>query len=214
MNCISLYSSRSSCVGFDRYVNCSEQGITHGECKDLAICVAEDSGFEKLLVQLFPSNRIHSRASLKDLFRSFVSGDDACNVIADDVMEISPDALQKEGYNGEYTLGVNRYSVEPRAIATRQTASDLQFTKLVSWLVTALIYAEENGVTKDTADDMPLIRVFGNDFQDVFVRAVEQVGSFSEVYKRNLREGYPRGGPNLINTHFEDPQLNPYLERK
>ena len=74
----------------------------------------------------------------------------------------------------------------------------------------SIILAEENDVTSETASKMPLISAFGPNYQRMFRNAVFEVGSYADIYSRNLASFLPsRSGANMLNVG--GPQLNPWL---
>ena len=94
------------------------------------------------------------------------------------------------------------------AMATIQ--EDPQWVQFVQGVVTAIFYAEENGITQATAADMPTVQLFGNDFTFMFRQSIAFVGSYGEIYSRNLGEDFPRDfGPNALNAggplHYPPP---------
>lgn len=93
------------------------------------------------------------------------------------------------------------------ALVTRQ--DDVQFSSFVYWTVTATIYASEQGITRSTANDMPDVNLFGDEFSKMFRDAIYFAGSYDEIYERNLGERLPaQRGRNAINSIKEPgPQL-------
>lgn len=77
--------------------------------------------------------------------------------------------------------------------------NDYQFLDFVNWVLQALLMAEEEGITKDTASRMGITDVFGPDYERMFINAVEAVGNYGEMYARHLEAIVPREGLNLIN---------------
>ena len=172
----------------------------------MTICVVEGTEHERRLIELYPERFIRPRESLVSSYEGFIS--EECNVIAGDVTELSVFQIREQGYTGEYKLGVNRYMKDPHALATRQ--DDVQFAQFVYWIVSAIFYAEEQEITMETAEEMPLVRLFGSRFSFIFRDAIGAVGSYAEIYSRNIDDIFPRGGPNLVNTLLDGPQHYPY----
>ena len=94
------------------------------------------------------------------------------------------------------------------SIATRE--DDIQFSGFVRWIVWALIYAEEVGISSTNAQDMPTVGLFGPDYQRMFRSPVFAVGNYGDCYSRNLESLIPRSGPNRLNNG-EYPLINPWL---
>lgn len=90
------------------------------------------------------------------------------------------------------------------SLATRQ--EDKDWSSFVYWIVGASFYAEENSITSALANPMPEVFVFGQKFHRMFRDSVLAVGSYSEMYNRNLEPIIPRSGRNQLNAH---PNLGP-----
>lgn len=78
------------------------------------------------------------------------------------------------------------------ALVTRQ--DDHQWSTFVYWIVSALFYAEEQGIEQSSASKMPITNLFGPLYSRMLRDAVEAVGSYSEIYERNAQDQIPRGG--------------------
>ena len=97
------------------------------------------------------------------------------------------------------------------AMATRQS-DDPQFSDFVKWMTYATIYAEEKGIQQDNAAErMPLVDLFGVEYQDSFQRMIQTTGNYAELYRRNLERYIPRSGRNLL-SNGTTPQFNPMWE--
>ena len=71
-----------------------------------------------------------------------------------------------------------------------------------------MFIAEERGLGKATATNMPTTNLFGPLFRDMLQNAVAAGGAYNELYNRNLEDIVPRAGLNLLNTGSQ-PQLYP-----
>jgi len=89
------------------------------------------------------------------------------------------------------------YSKEPLALVTRN--GDAEFSDFVNWIVQALMAAEEQDITQSTAGAFTQSTLFGEEYQDMFINAIEAVGNYAEVYDRNLEAIIPRASINTIN---------------
>jgi hypothetical protein len=54
-----------------------------------------------------------------------------------------------------------------RCLVTRQ--DDRQFSSFVYWVVASTVYAEEEGITEATADHMPKVNLFGDNFSEMLL---------------------------------------------
>jgi len=109
-----------------------------------------------------------------------------------------------EGYSFSSPIFYDSSSGDVFAMMTTQR--DEQWSDFVYWAVMATISAEDQGVTQDTFDQMPLVNVFGPAFQHMLWNVVEAVGSYEEIYARQLGAILPGRGPNVLNKDFTSPQ--------
>jgi phosphatidylethanolamine-binding protein (PEBP) family uncharacterized protein len=72
-----------------------------------------------------------------------------CNVIAGGVVDVSLTSVRNTGYSGPYQTGSSRYSKDPLALVTRD--EDVQWSRFVYWIVSAIFHAKEQGITQATA---------------------------------------------------------------
>ena len=71
-----------------------------------------------------------------------------------------------------------------------------------------MVHAEENGITQGTANEMPAVMLYGSKFSRIFRDVIASVGSYGEVYERNLAQHIPRAGMNLLyNTSHQSPLI-------
>ncbi|CAB9503850.1 extracellular solute-binding protein [Seminavis robusta] len=76
-------------------------------------------------------------------------------------------------------------------LATRQ--DDHDWISFVYWVVMATIYAETNDIGSHSSHGMPEVLVFGSDLKRMFRDAILTVGSYAEIYARNVEPFIPRG---------------------
>ena len=73
-------------------------------------------------------------------------------------------------------------------------------------IVDATVDAEENGITNLTSNNMAEVLVFGQQLHRMFRDAILAVGSYGDIYQRNLEFVIPRSGRNMLNAN---PHLGP-----
>ena len=192
--------------GIPPYAACADTlDVTSSSCSDLLICVIEGTTFESIIKTLFPERFVVPRAAIELSVQGLVSGE--CNVIAGGVVDVSLTTIRSAGYDGDYQTGSNRYSRDPLALVTRQ--DDTVWSNFVFWIVASTFYAEEEGITKDTADAMPEVSLFGPLYTDMFRLAIGAVGNYGEIYARQAEAEVPRGGLNELNASPSGPQMYP-----
>ncbi|CAB9513107.1 Putative amino-acid ABC transporter-binding protein YhdW [Seminavis robusta] len=93
------------------------------------------------------------------------------------------------------------YDVSDRRPLVAATAgNEPQWSDFVSSVVSAIIYAEEAGISQESYLEMPLVKVFGADLQHMLQSAIQAVGSYAEIYERHLEVIIPRSGANRLNS--------------
>jgi general L-amino acid transport system substrate-binding protein len=194
-----------SFAGVSPYGNCADRlDVSSEECVGLKICVNEGSTTITRTRELFPEANIVPMATGKAAVEGLVSGQ--CNALAGGSHDIARNSVLRTGRVLDYEVGSTRYSKEPLAVVTRM--DDPVWSDFVYWVVEALFIAEEQGITKDTAENMPRTDLFGGLFRDMLRNAVSAGGAYNELYSRNLEDIVPRAGLNLLNNGSQ-PQFYP-----
>jgi len=96
-----------------------------------------------------------------------------------------------------------------KALSLATLIADTQWSDFVYWVTMAPIYAEENGITQETSDDMPLVNLFGTDLERLLRDAIHAVGNYDEMYRRTLGQDATRAGLNTLNVFPYGPQYYP-----
>merc|ERR1719379_3402690 len=92
-------------------------------------------------------------------------------------------SIEKYQLNGRI-LGNETLTKDPHAIVTRNT--DREFSDVVNWVVQALFYGEEQGLTKDMSlchNYSGLTSTHPSELN--FLNAVHFVGNYGEIYPTN-----------------------------
>lgn len=206
-----------------RYVKCADSLDANSvPCRGLTICTNET--YEDRLRHMFPERVIVivDGPILIDSINNNEFNNGGCNVIAglSDDVHISAARRREATYNelfvspststSSYAVGLHRFTPNAKTIATRQ--DDHQWVQFVYWIISAILYADEQTIYKATAQDrLPEVHFFGPTYTDMFRRAVTSSGSYSEIYNNHLEMELPRGGPNLVNVLLSGPQHYPKL---
>jgi len=98
-----------------------------------------------------------------------------------------------------------------KAFALVTHEADVQWTDFVYWVTMATIYAEENGITQNTSNEMPLVNLFGTGLERLLRDAILAVGNYGEMYRRVFGQNATRMGLNQLNASPFGPQHYPYL---
>ena len=171
--------------------------------------MSQNTDYETQLKNLFPESLIVPIDMPSSMIAKELA-DGSCEVIAGSVIDVTATVTREVYPTGAYQVGSNRWSKDPFALVTRQ--DDPQWSQFVFWIVSALFFAEEQGITKQSAATatMPLVNLFGPSFSSMFRHAVEASGSYEEIYERNAELVVPRGGLNQANLLLGGPQHYPY----
>lgn len=86
---------------------------------------------------------------------------------------------------------------ENTSLMTRQ--DDSTWSAFVYWVVTSTIYAEGNDIHRDSSNEMPEALVFGPALHRMFRDAILTVGSYADIYDRNMEPYKTRRAPNTLN---------------
>jgi general L-amino acid transport system substrate-binding protein len=146
---------------------------------------------------------------------AFTTGN--CGTLAEDRTRLAQTRERMAEHDRHTTLLPETISKDPLAAATRD--DDAQWSAIVSWVMEALVQAEESGVTRANVEslrksDDPLLRhLLGASHEigtglglsdDWVVRVIEATGNYGEIYERDLGSKstmkLPRGENNL-STH-------------
>ena len=85
-------------------------------------------------------------------------------------------------------------------VSLNSTTADPDWTSFVYWVVTATFYAEDIGIDSSSFNEMPEVFAFGEDLRQMFRSSVLAMGSYADIYERNLECAIPRCGLNKLNS--------------
>ena len=95
----------------------------------------------------------------------------------------------------------------PLAMATRQNpeqAGDIQWSDFVKLVVNSIVYAEDVGITRSSANQMPLLELYGLQYRQALRDTILSVGNYAELYNQTLEMYVPRlsqkGSWNTLNN--------------
>jgi hypothetical protein len=184
-----------------RYIECVKSYRQDDICSNYRICVTiNTTSFDVVNGDFGEAFLFVGPSSGRSSAQSYAAGQ--CNVIAGGLSEVSwARDLTREtaGSDANFQFFSRPGSAsEPLALVTRQ--DDPQWSDFVHWIVTATFYAEENGITRANADRMPEVLLFGSTYAKMLPQAIEAVGSYAEIYERNIGDTFNRTqtGLNLL----------------
>jgi ABC-type amino acid transport substrate-binding protein len=166
---------------------------TTAECDGMLICVVRSTTFESTLRILLPNNpNVVPSKDTENFYKNFLELDAySCNVLAGDLFETANATLLAAGLEGGYEVYPKVFSKEPLAIVTRQ--DDSPWSDFVNWIVLALLRAE-------TSSSFQPPIVFGEQYSNMFIDAIKEVGNYGDLYAKHLEDIVPRTAVNeLVN---------------
>lgn len=183
------------------------------EFENVKVCVQDGTTNARNAADYFRANDVKATlvtsASAGDAVAAYEEG--RCEVFTSDVSQLHAErvGLKKPA---DHAILPDVISKEPLGPAVRQ--GDDQWALLVKWVHFAMVNAEELGVTSATLDkalksEKPEIRrLVGTDGElgpqlgltkDWVVRLVRHVGTYGEVFERNVGVATPLGIPRGLN---------------
>ena len=181
-------------IGNQTFVHCAEEQKRYAECSSLMICVTDDTSHHEFLHTAFPSDYFKVGSSYEETTQLLLNG--TCNVAVHEKSYIQNEILLKVGIrDGSFIMGTKMKTKEPLAIVTRN--DDREFSDIVNWVVQALFFGEEQGLTMDLAhcESYTDPTVYGI-LDLVYMNAVYCVGNYGEIF-----DGDPNSrGMNQINN--------------
>jgi len=180
--------------GEDKFVECAEDEVRYGPCAPLRICVKDSTTHHDFLETAFPSDFLQIGSSLVEMQEMLMNSTDdsmnplnkSCNVIASDrsnwlnVWTVLNNTASGRDVS-HFVEGEKTVRVEPLAIVTRN--DDREFSDIINWVVQALFYGVEQGVTKNTTLCQNYTHLTTYNASDLnFMNAVYCVGNHYEIW--------------------------------
>mmetsp|Transcript_19829 Transcript_19829/g.43151 ORF Transcript_19829/g.43151 Transcript_19829/m.43151 type:complete len:1013 (+) Transcript_19829:140-3178(+) len=166
--------------GNGTFVRCAEDQKRYDECSDLLICVVEGSTHHVFVARTFPSDYYKLGSSLEEITEMLLNG--SCNIGTYDKSAAQSITVLNDGIrDGIYTLGNKILTEEPLAIASRNT--DWEFSDIINWVVHALFFGEEQGLTKNETLCQNYTGLSSHVASDLdFMNAVYCVGNYGDLF--------------------------------
>lgn len=176
------------------------------ELNGATVCVQPGTTTELNLADYFRSNKMEYKPvvveKIDELFGAFFAG--RCDVMTGDSSALAAQRIGRASNPDDYVVLPERISKEPLAPVIRH--GDEQWHDIVTWVVYALIQAEESGITQANVDDMkkgddPSIKrmlgvtpgmgkALGLDESWAY-NEIKMVGNYGEIFERTLGMGSP-----------------------
>lgn len=169
----------------------------------MKICVRLDSGFTKELLERIPLKQVLTFDKAVPTYEAFLAGQ--CNVMASDSAPVAKRIIHALGYSGEIAIGKKEYTTESYSAKTLD--GDIEWTNFVNAVSWALLDAEQNGITQETAEEMGKTDLFGDEYKTIFIDAIKAGGNFGEIYDLPP----PRTGKNSNNNGTSGLLVSPPL---
>eukprot|EP00580_Thalassiosira_gravida_P000742 CAMPEP_0201599198 /NCGR_PEP_ID=MMETSP0492-20130828/752_1 /ASSEMBLY_ACC=CAM_ASM_000837 /TAXON_ID=420259 /ORGANISM="Thalassiosira gravida, Strain GMp14c1" /LENGTH=875 /DNA_ID=CAMNT_0048061747 /DNA_START=60 /DNA_END=2687 /DNA_ORIENTATION=- len=170
--------------GDESFVKCAEEGKRFDECASLLICASEGSTSLDFVQSSFPYNFIVVGDSNQENEKRRSNG--TCNVIADDrsflLDRVTPgNETTNNGDANVVIVGDKFFTKEPLAIVTRN--NDREFSDIINWVLHALFYGEEQGLTKKPSLCQNYTNLTSHSASDLkFMNAVYCMGNYGKLF--------------------------------
>jgi general L-amino acid transport system substrate-binding protein len=189
---------------------------TAKELNGATICVQPGTTTELNLADYFRGNKMEFKPvvieKIDEVYAAFFSG--RCDVMTGDATALGAQRIGRASNPDDYVVLTERISKEPLAPVVRH--GDDQWHDIVSWVVYAMIDAEEKGITQKNVDDMAksdspdikrmlgatpgMGKALGVDEKWAY-NAIKFVGNYGEIFDKHLGLSSPlkieRGYNNL-----------------
>lgn len=175
--------------GSPALVRCAEEPKQYDECSSLRICVRQGTTSHDFVESSFPVDFYKVVGSLKEVDQ--MMKDEECNVHASDRSVLLREASSEAHCNTNETVGNETKTKEPLSIVTRN--DDREFSDVINWVVQALFYGKEQGLTRNISLCQNDTKTQASDMKNStqasdmnFLNAVYCVGNYGEIYDRSL----------------------------
>ncbi|MBV9967152.1 MAG: amino acid ABC transporter substrate-binding protein [Alphaproteobacteria bacterium] len=189
---------------------------TAKELNGATICVQPGTTTELNLADYFRGNKMDFKPvvieKIDEVYAAFFSG--RCDVMTGDATALGAQRIGRASNPDDYVVLTERISKEPLAPVVRH--GDDQWHDVVSWVVYALIDAEEKGITQKNVDEMAksdspdikrmlgatpgMGKALGVDEKWAY-NAIKFIGNYGEIFDKHLGLSSPlkieRGYNNL-----------------
>ncbi|KAL9179839.1 hypothetical protein ACHAXT_007809 [Thalassiosira profunda] len=190
-----IYYDGIAYVGNATYVECAEEQKRYNECASLRICAGEGSTSADFVQSSFPSDFFVVSSSWQETVEALDNG--TCNAAAADQSFLLDFASQLPSFNeSSVQVGGTVRSKSPLAIVTRN--DDREFSDVLNWVVQALYYGEEQGLSKNASLCQNDTGALSSPLDLNYNNAVYCVGNYHDIIFDG-RQDNPRG-MNQINN--------------
>jgi len=127
-----------------------------------------------------------------------------CNVVAGEMVETSIETFKFKGFSNETEIyiGTNIFTSEPLSIVSR--SDDAQFSDFLRWIMHVLFYAGEQNIGKNDYTNIPSdVHLFGHSLSKAWQNVIKTVGSYSNIFTRNLDGILEQINKNRFNVNSE-----------
>ena len=180
------------------------------ECRNTKICVTQGSTWLAALLGRLnvPEKNILITETFETSLEKHMNGE--CNAIAGERVNLNRVTLEAAGYafdnEVDYYFGDVEHTFEP--ISAVSSSGDSQFSDLLRWLIYGFMYAEEQGITDESASNMPQTNLFGPSLTEMWQHAIGAVGNYGQIFERNLTPLMNRTQLNMLND-MSSPMMYP-----
>ena len=167
-------------AGSPTFVDCAEDRRRHDECSSLALCAVTGTSSLDAVSKRFPPDRIKITSGIEELKVLFLN--ETCNVVAilKNIAAAEADLRKALENETNFFFGDRPIASQPLALVTRK--GDVEFSDIVNWVVQALFYGEERGLTQDMTSCHNYTKSMSRNVSELnFMNAVYCVGNYGEI---------------------------------
>ncbi|KAL7533778.1 hypothetical protein ACHAWF_004621, partial [Thalassiosira exigua] len=166
-------------IGNSNFVACAEKQKRFNECSALVVCASKYQTHHEFIKNAFPATFFKLGTSRAEVYEMLING--TCNVATDDESLLNDGTFLDQIKGRQYVVGTELMTKEPLAMVTRK--DDRVWSDVVEWVLQALIYGEEQGLTRDPSlckNDSHLTSGSAVDLD--FMNAVHCVGNYGDIF--------------------------------
>lgn len=163
----------------------------------MKVCFLE--GTQKFsLYPRFPEKNIYLVENVVDLVTSYTTG--KCQVAAVLKGDFGRVLLKFVGHLGDFELGTTNTNQDSEGISLLTIDGDPEWSSLINSVILAMLAAEQANISNETAELFGQTDLFGKDYENMFINVIEAVGSYGQMYGREVEPFFPRTGVNQLNN--------------
>ena len=172
-----FYYDGMAYMGDETMVKCAEERMRFNACSSLVICVSKGTTGYDFVQSSFPSDFIRIGSNIDERIQLLKDG--MCDVVAEDRSLLLSAASRDDVKGYGFVVGDKQNTKEPLAAVTRN--DDEEFSDVINWVLNALFFGEEQGLSKDLSLCQSYTNTTAKGSELNFMNAVYCVGNYGEI---------------------------------